>query len=296
MINRGGAVHLGVLGATVAAALLAPRSVAPIAVGLVILASAAAIVLLVTSARTQLFVDTIFRGPSSAPAVALTFDDGPDPTYTTQILDVLKAAGAKATFFVVGKAVDDHPEIVRRIEADGHLLASHTYSHAHTFHFWGARAMAADIVQGIDAVERVTGRRPSYFRPPQGLRVPTLHEALRRVPSPPLCVTWTARGIDTVASSPEPIVARLTKWLVPGAILTLHDGTAFGGRGSRAPTVAALEELLVAARDRGLACVRLDELLAKAGEPAEVGVDRAAGSSFQLLAPWAEGWRYVACD
>ncbi len=223
--------------------------------------SVATIGALVGSPRTQFFVPTIFRGPGFAPSIALTFDDGPDPTYTPQILDRLRAADAKATFFVVGAAADRFPDLVRRIEAEGHLLASHTHSHAHTFHFWRARAMATDIQRGVESIERITGERPRYFRPPQGLRVPTLRDALEQMPSPPACVTWTARGIDTVARSPDAIVARLTKWLIPGAILTLHDGAGFGGRESRAATVAALEPLLVEAKVRGLACVRLDELL-----------------------------------
>lgn len=261
MIGRGGATHLALLLAAAAAWALAPREIAPVAVLGVLLAGAAVIGVLVSSARTQLFVQTIFRGPRSSRALAFTFDDGPDPRYTGDILDVLRDAGVKATFFVVGRAAADHPELVRRIAADGHLLASHTYSHAHTFHFWRSRKMADDIARGIDAIERITGDRPLYFRPPQGLRVPTLRDALAKLPSPPACVTWTARGMDTVARSPEAIIARLTKALVPGAILTLHDGTAFGGLKSRAPTVAALKTLLEGARERGLKCVRLDELL-----------------------------------
>lgn len=260
---RGAIVHLVVIALAIAAWELAPRDVAPLAVTGVLVASVVVIGLLVTSARSQLFVPTVFRGDPSARTLALTFDDGPDPTYTNQILDVLREASVKATFFVVGRAAEGHPELVRRIVSDGHLVASHTFSHAHTFHFWRSRAMADDITKGIDAVERITGERPVYFRPPQGLRVPTLRDALSKIASPPVCVTWTARGMDTVTRSPEKIVERLTKALVPGAILTLHDGTAFGGLRTRAATVTALRALLATARERGLACVRLDELLQK---------------------------------
>jgi peptidoglycan/xylan/chitin deacetylase (PgdA/CDA1 family) len=260
-MGRGAAVHLAVVAALVATFVLVPRERAAWALALVFLACAAVIGLLVTSTRTQLFVRTIFRGPGSARAVAFTFDDGPDPTYTAQILDALREHDAKATFFVVGKAAEAHPELVRRIVADGHLVASHTYSHAHTFHLWRSRAMAADIARGIDAVEKITGVRPRFFRPPQGLRVPTLRDALAVLGSPPACVTWTVRGMDSVARSAESIVARIEKGLTPGSIITLHDGTAFGGLASRAPTVSALRELLAATEARGLRCVRLDELL-----------------------------------
>jgi peptidoglycan-N-acetylglucosamine deacetylase len=260
---RGAIVHLVVIALAISAWELAPRDLAPIAVVATLLLSAGVIGLLVTSARSQLFVDTVFRGNPAGRALAFTFDDGPDPTYTNDILDVLREAKVKATFFVVGAAAEGHPDLLRRIVSDGHLVASHTFSHAHTFHFWGSRAMAADITKGIDAVERITGERPAYFRPPQGLRVPTLRDARSKIAVPPVCVTWTARGMDTVTRSPEKIVERLEKALVPGAILTLHDGTAFGGLRTRAATVLALKSLLATARARNLACVRLDELLEK---------------------------------
>jgi peptidoglycan-N-acetylglucosamine deacetylase len=217
---------------------------------------------MVSSARSQVFVPTIFRGPATSGAVAFTFDDGPDATFTEQVLDVLREHGAKATFFVVGRAVEAHPELVRRMVADGHLVASHTFSHAHTFHFWRLRAMAEDIRRGIDAVARITGSAPRYFRPPQGIRVPMLRDALEEQSARPACVTWSVRGIDTVARSADAIVARIAHRLAPGAIVALHDGTEFGGLRSRAPTVRALPMLLGLARERGLSCVRLDDLLA----------------------------------
>lgn len=242
---------------------LAPgHLVAPLLL-LVFVASAAIVGLLISCPCTQLFVRTVCRGPNGSRAIALTFDDGPDPTYTPQILDALRRADAKATFFVVGTEALAHPDLVRRIQDEGHLLASHTYSHAHTFHFWRARAMADDIERGMGALEGITGSRPAYFRPPHGLRVPTLHDALAQISPAPQCVTWTARALDTVTRSPETIVQRLTKWLIPGAILTFHDGTAFGGFRTRAGTVTALETLLAEAKHRKLACLRLDDLLSK---------------------------------
>jgi len=269
-MGRGAVVHLAVLAALAAAWRLPPREIAPWVMLAVLLASASLIGLLVTSTRTQFFVGTIFRGSPASDSVAFTFDDGPCPTFTEQILDVLREHHAKATFFVVGRAAEEHPDLVRRMVAEGHLVASHTYSHAHTFHFWSARAMAADIARGIDVVEKITGDRPRYFRPPQGLRVPTLRDAFARLPLPPTCVTWTVRGVDSVARSADVIIARIKRGLVPGAIITLHDGTAFGGLRSRAPTVAALKELLTETRAKKLRCARLDELLeAEGGEASE---------------------------
>jgi peptidoglycan/xylan/chitin deacetylase (PgdA/CDA1 family) len=223
---------------------------------------------LVTSRRTQLIVPTIFRGPATEDRIAFTFDDGPDPAFTPQILEVLREFGAKATFFVVGRCADAHPELLVRTAREGHLIGSHTYSHANTFHFWPARRMAADIARGIETIERVVGARPHYFRPPQGLRVPPLGEALASLATPLSCVTWTVRGLDTVSRSAASIAARVERRLGPGAIVTLHDGSSLGGYRDRSATVEALRVVLRSCRERGLTCVRLDELLRPAVDAA----------------------------
>jgi peptidoglycan/xylan/chitin deacetylase (PgdA/CDA1 family) len=189
---------------------------------------------------------------------------------------VLSRHDAKATFFVVGRAAEAHAELVRRIRDEGHLIASHGYRHASTFHFWRAKTMADDLARGVETIERITGERPGYFRPPHGLRVPTLAKALvklgARLAAPaPRCVTWTVRGMDSVARTPESIIARIEPGLTGGAIVALHDGTNYGGRKSREPTVLALDILLARARAKGLACVRLDELLDHANPDAGDG-------------------------
>ncbi len=124
--------------------------------------------------------------------------------------------------------------------------------------------MAHDIERGIDAIERITGQRPQYFRPPQGLRVPTLRYALERL-EPLTCATWSARGVDTIGLSANVVARRITRYLTPGAIVLLHDGSCLAPSRDRAPTLDALEQLLRTAAERKFACVRLDELLEGAG-------------------------------
>jgi peptidoglycan/xylan/chitin deacetylase (PgdA/CDA1 family) len=121
--------------------------------------------------------------------------------------------------------------------------------------------MADDITRGINAIAGITGERPRYFRPPQGLRVPTLRDAFLRIESPPVCVTWTVRGLDTVAHDSASIVKRIERALLPGAIVLLHDGSHFGHRRTPEHAVDALRALLTQTRTRNLKCVRLDELL-----------------------------------
>lgn len=220
---------------------------------------------LVLSPRTQVFVPTVFRARGAQPRIAFTFDDGPDPTWTPRVLDLLAEHGAKGTFFVVGERAAAHPDLIGRITREGHEVGCHTQSHAFGFHFWTAGQIARDIQRAQDVLQKLVGRPARMFRPPQGIRVPQLQAALDRLPVRPVCVTWTARGFDSRPTTAARIEANLLPSVRAGSILTLHDGTGFGGGRDRAPTLAALGRLLGAAAARGLTCVALSELL---GEPA----------------------------
>lgn len=219
---------------------------------------------LVVSPRTQVFVSTAYRASSREPRIAFTFDDGPDPIWTPRVLDVLAAHDAKATFFVVGERAAAHPELLARMQREGHEVGCHSHSHAFGFHFWSARRIATDLQRAQATLQTLLGQISPWFRPPQGLRVPQLENALAQLTPRPRCVTWTARALDSRPTSAARIEARLLPALQPGHILTLHDGTGFGGGSDRAPTVEALGTLLEAAQNRGLACVRLSELWERA--------------------------------
>lgn len=137
----------------------------------------------IVSSRSQFLVESVHRLPAaigeSEDLVAFTFDDGPDPVTTPQVLALLARHRAKATFFVVGSRARKHPELVRRIVAEGHTVGSHTFDHSHTFHFMAPRRQREELERGIAAIAAVTGERPKLFRPPQGLRTPLLRDALR---------------------------------------------------------------------------------------------------------------------
>ena len=212
----------------------------------------------VVSVRSQWVVPTVFELPSGTRDLALTFDDGPDATTTPAVLELLAEHGAQATFFMVGHRAEAHRELVRRVHAAGHQIGSHSHAHGHGFHFLGARAMAAEIERGIASIAAITGERPRAFRPPVGLRVPTLRAALLRLPEAVTCYTWTERGLDTFGRPAAAIVERLTPHLRAGAILTLHDGAGLGGSSDRSATVAALRELLQEMRTNQVRSRRLD--------------------------------------
>jgi peptidoglycan/xylan/chitin deacetylase (PgdA/CDA1 family) len=213
----------------------------------------------ITAPSSQFLVPSVCALPAGStadPTVAFTFDDGPDPEITPRVLDLLARHGAQATFFVVGARAAGHPDLIRRIVAEGHAIGSHTYEHSHVFHFSSASRMRAEVTRGIDAVTAITGTAPRLFRPPQGVRTPLLRDALASLDGL-VCVTWTERGLDAIGRASQAIASRLARSLRAGAILALHDGAGLGGTRDRRPTLEALEILLEMAKARGLRCVSL---------------------------------------
>ncbi len=226
------------------------------------IAATACILRAVLAPRSELFVPTLSFGTPGAAArgeVALTFDDGPDARVTPAILDLLAAHHAKASFFVVGERALATPAVVARIRAEGHTLGSHTFAHSPFFHAWRAHRQEIEIIRGMDAVAHCSGERPTYFRPPQGIRTPPLRSALAKVGV--RCVTWSIRGGDAMGASARQIVRRVVPALAPGAIVALHDGAGYGGSKDRQPTLEALGVILREVAKKGLRAVTLDTLL-----------------------------------
>ena len=207
----------------------------------------------------QWFAPAILRGPGDGNRIALTFDDGPCSGYTEQILDILRRHGVKATFFVCGQNVERSPEILRRVQAEGHTIGNHGYSHP--FPYFRSRAFFAreiDLTQ--EAIEKVTGQRPKFFRPPFGARWLGLQAVLRQRG---LClVNWSDTGYDWKLDA-EGIVRETLENLGPGSIILLHDGrNAYPPETvDRSPTAEALPAILERAAIAGFTFVTLEELL-----------------------------------
>ena len=198
------------------------------------------------------------RGPRNSGKIALTFDDGPTPGATDRVLEVLRDANVKAAFFVVGANVRQHPDLVRRMHDEGHLVGNHSYHHSH-YGILGQRCYWDEEVQSTDeAIASVIGVRPAMFRPPMGLKTWHTTGACRRHGH--ALVTWSRRAIDGLPTTPQRIVDRLSK-LRGGDIILLHDGVepnAF--HPDRSATINAVAPLLRLITERGLSPVRLDEL------------------------------------
>ncbi len=198
--------------------------------------------------------NAIIAVQTHAPIIALTFDDGPSPRWTPGVLAVLRANGARATFFVVGRAARHAPGIVRAELAAGHEIADHTWSHARLVGLANA-ALHAQIDRGADVVAQIAGRRPTLFRPPHGdfdARVSAVaaHAGLRTI-GWNVTVERELRGRSVAAAT-----RRLLTLVRPGSILLAHDG-----RLPRARTLAVIRRLLPALHRRGYRVVTVSALL-----------------------------------
>jgi peptidoglycan/xylan/chitin deacetylase (PgdA/CDA1 family) len=174
--------------------------------------------------RSRLMGSNMVRLPQGATQrgeIALTFDDGPDPDITPQVLDILQTHNVHASFFVVGERAAAHPELIREIARRGHSVENHSLRHSAFFGFFGWRALKRDVGATQEIIAGLIGSAPAFFRSPMGIRSPLLDPIVSRLGL--RYITWTRRGFDTVAGNPEIVLRRLVRKLSAGDVLLLHD-------------------------------------------------------------------------
>jgi peptidoglycan/xylan/chitin deacetylase (PgdA/CDA1 family) len=187
-------------------------------------------------------------------AVALTFDDGPDPDATPAVLEKLEAAGATATFFMVGEQVQAHAELAAEVAARGHLVGLHGHRHVEHDELADPRA---DLERGAAALAEATGLRLEVYRPPYGRFSAASYGACLELGLSP--VYWSGWGCDW-EPIPAPRIADLvTRDIAPGVIVLLHDSARYAYRESARPTAEALPAVFEAVARTGLELVGLDE-------------------------------------
>ena len=198
-----------------------------------------------------------WHGRLDRKAVALTFDDGPSVPYTEQLLEILDANHVKATFFMIGRHVERHPAIARRIVAEGHTVGNHSYSHP--IYLYRSRASTeAELQRTQRVIVDATGIEARWARPPGGVRTPAYFAATRRLRLP--TVQWTASGFDWRQRTAESIVRSVMDDAASGAIVLLHDGDA-ANRSDRKATADAIAPLITALAGRGLTAASLDQVI-----------------------------------
>jgi peptidoglycan/xylan/chitin deacetylase (PgdA/CDA1 family) len=191
---------------------------------------------------------------------AITFDDGPTAGATERVLDVLGEAGVKATFFVIGRNVERWPDLVARMDREGHLVGNHSYDHWRYGACRHRRYWEAQVRRTDDAIIAVIGKRPAMFRPPLGVKTLYINGAATRTGH--AVITWTQRARDGVrVITPETILSRIVPHTVGGDVLLLHDGAEPGRSRDASATVACIAPLVRQLRDKGLEPAPLDELL-----------------------------------
>lgn len=183
--------------------------------------------------------------------VSITFDDGPDPEFTPQVLDLLKKHGAKSTFFCVGHKVEKHPDLLKRIIAEGHTIGNHTYSHSRSFGFYSTEEVVSELERSKAIVKDLTGLTMDMYRPTFGVTNPAIEKAVKDLGIQ--SIGWSVRSLDTTARTENMVLKRITSKVSKGDIVLLHD--------SSAKSVAVLERLLVFLQEKNLQSVTADQLL-----------------------------------
>jgi peptidoglycan/xylan/chitin deacetylase (PgdA/CDA1 family) len=195
---------------------------------------------------SRLFGRTL-TAPARPSELALTFDDGPNPAWTPQLLDILAAHRAPATFFMVGQFAQAEPALVRRIADAGHLIGNHTWSHPNLAHS-SARRIREELTRTHETLQQLTGKPVQFFRPPFGARRPFALRIAQELGM--TAVTWNAMTNDWTELSGERIAsslaARIDKNQKRGRAtnIVLHDGSHHGLGADREPSVRAARLLL----------------------------------------------------
>ncbi|MBO5788569.1 MAG: polysaccharide deacetylase family protein [Clostridia bacterium] len=181
--------------------------------------------------------------------VALTFDDGPHPLHTEQILDILASCQIKATFFVLGCNVELYPKPLLRASAEGHEIENHSYDHQTRGR--SARDLSASIVKTGDIIERLTGKRPTYFRPPEGKSTKAVETAIRQLSL--VEVFWTLDSRDWTGKSPLSIAQSILKEANGDEVILFHDYTCPSHN-----TMDALPVVIEGLKSKGYTFVTID--------------------------------------
>lgn len=173
----------------------------------------------VISIRSGIFIKSITKSPFDGGI--LTFDDGPHPIYTPQILDLLDKYQLKAIFFCIGKNAEQHPELVRRIADSGHLLGNHTYSHSVASTFYGPEKYLAEINTTTRILENISRQKIKYFRPPFGITNPSIAKAIHK--SGLKSMAWNIRTFDTTTDDASKLCRKVKKYWNRNSIILFHD-------------------------------------------------------------------------
>lgn len=187
------------------------------------------------------------KEPQEIKQVALTFDDGPSETYTGQLLDGLKERNVKATFFVIGMYAEEHPDLIRRMTEEGHVIGNHTYHHVQLGKLTDEQA-EQELNMTNEVLESITGERPVFARPPFGD-----WNKKKDFPAELIPVLWNVDPLDWKVQNTNTVVKHILTHVEDGDIILLHD--------SYATSVKAAFQCIDLLKEQGYQFVTVDELM-----------------------------------
>lgn len=203
------------------------------------------------SIQSNFFVPAHCHTNSLEKQIAISFDDGPNPVFTPQILSVLAHYNATATFFVIGKKIPGNENIVKQIDAAGHSIGNHSYTHSFFIDFKSVQGFKEELIQTAESVLNIIGKRMTLFRPPYGVITPNLAKAINLLGY--RVIGWSIRSFDTTADSAESIAQRVQSRIKSGAIILFHD--------TSDKTIQVLKQTLDFAKNNDYKVVSIEQLL-----------------------------------
>lgn len=203
---------------------------------------------------------TVYREPNREKMVALTFDDGPSPVWTPKILDELKRAGVKATFFMLGEHVEKYPDVARRVAQEGHEIGNHSFDH-HVLIYYKMDEIEREIKDTQRAIKDATGKTTTYFRPPKAWLTREEKKKINELGYE--VVLWSLNSKDWVTFDDKYMREYIVRNIRPGDIILFHDsGGVFSTEGGdRHETVITIYRLTEKLREKGYKLVTISELL-----------------------------------
>ena len=200
--------------------------------------------------RLNYFINGVNHISTSKKVVAITFDDGPHEN-TVKVLDLLKQYNAKASFFVKGINCENFPDVLKKIDHEGHEVGNHTYSHKSTFPFYKLKKQKEELSKTSIIIKRHIGKTISTFRPPFGITNPRIAKVLKELNLKQ--IGWSVRSLDTVSKNAKQIVKRVIRKASPGCIILMHEYPKF--------TVSALEQILQELSAQGYKFITVGQLI-----------------------------------
>ncbi|SEN35144.1 polysaccharide deacetylase family protein [Lihuaxuella thermophila] len=196
-----------------------------------------------------------FKGPKTIKKVALTFDDGPDRYYTIQILNILKREQVPATFFVIGNMAQKYPDVLKRIDQEGHVVGNHSWNHPQLTKI-SAEGVNDQIFRTNEIIHRTLGKTPMLIRPPYG----SVNERVERQLGSKgfKIINWSVDTLDWRGRSSKRILKTVKNQIQPGGIILQHSA---GPKGKLNGTIQALPEIITYLKQNGYQFVTVDELL-----------------------------------